>query len=122
MDDNTTVKAEFPIGDSGKTVVVSRPTDQQMFLISLSRKPSTPAESRRLIQRLFGVLEMLMGEEQWYDVVEYGLMRSEFAPDDVFSLARDIMNFEWPTGTDNISPDSAPATPERPAPRLVSGG
>lgn len=121
MDDNTP-RAEFPIGDSGKTVILSRPTNEQMFLISLSRQPKSANESRRLVQRLFGVLEILAGEDQWYDLIEDGMLRGDFRPEDVIGLTQQVMKFDWPKEGQASEEDPAPAAPERPAPRLVSGG
>lgn len=126
MDD--TLKVEFPLGDF--KIVVSEPTDGQLFALALSRT-SKDADRERLIRRLIRVLEMLTGPEQWYDIIEDALISGDLTPEALVKLASDVFEFPWkehhkpqpaPAGT-NLAPGE-PLTEVVPAsgPRVVSGG
>lgn len=123
MDD--TLKAEFPIGKA--TVIVSEPAPGQKFVLALSRVPEETDDvaKERLMRRLLRVLEAIIGEQQWYDVVEDGLISLRIQPQDLFALALDVLQFDWAAhhavkSTEEVSPPAG--TEARPAPRIVSGG
>lgn len=125
MDDNTKLKAEFPIGP--RTVVVTEPSSSQKFVLALSRKPADDdVEGReKLVRRLLRVLEALVGSDQWYDVIEDGMISEEISPEELVQLASQVLRFDWsahhaPQALPEESPE--PETETRPAPRIVSGG
>lgn len=123
MDD--TLKVEFPMGDV--KIVVSEPTEGQLFALALSRT-SKDADRARLVQRLIRVLEMLTGPEQWYDVIEEGLISGTLTPESLVKLASDVFEFDWKA---HRPAAPVPAAVNRPntdvtdsasGPRVVSGG
>lgn len=105
-------------------IVVSEPTDGQLFALALSRT-SKDADRARLVQRLIRVLETLTGPEQWYDVIEDALIGGTVSPEQLVKLASDVFEFPW---ADHRKPVTAPANiegiPAAPdaGPRVVSGG
>jgi hypothetical protein len=125
MDDNK-LKAEFPIGK--RSVIVTEPAPGQMFVLALSRKPAPEDATGRekLVRRLLRVLEALIGEQQWYDVIEEGMIMEEITPDELVKLAGDVMQFNWAEHRDQepeqASPDPFVEPVTRPVPRIVSGG
>lgn len=126
MDDTKKLKAEFPIGKSA--VIVTEPAPGQMFVLALSRKPAPDDQEGRekLVRRLLRVLEALIGEQQWYDVVEEGMITEEISPDDLMKLAGDVMKFNWSEHRTAETMEQAPELEDIPEParqpRIVSGG
>lgn len=125
MDD--ILKVEFPIGDQGVTLVLSRPTDAQLFVLALTRQPKTDDEKMKAVQRIVRVLETLSGD-QWADVVEEGMITGTLTPLDLLGVVNDVIKFPWAehakTAEAEAALDSTAVEPEpvRPAPRVVSGG
>ena len=96
MDDTTRIQVEFPIRDTDHTFTVNRPTDGQMLMLSLSRQP-TDGDSEaltQLTQRVFRVVEKLMGPEQWR-TLEYRMADEEYSAPQVISFVRAIVSFDW---------------------------
>lgn len=126
MDDMTPrLKAEFPLGDHLK-VVVMQPLPAQAFVLSLSRRPADDdAESRvRLVRRLFSVMEALMGSDVWDDVVEHSMINGVIDERDLMRFVTDVVGFDWSAhAPKQDAPDALPTVPEpaRAAPRIVSG-
>jgi hypothetical protein len=125
MDDNK-LKAEFPIGTS--TVVVTEPSPGQMFVLALSRKPQSDdaASVEKVVRRLLRVLEALTGEQQWYEVIEEGMISGEITPEQLTRLAVEVVQFDWagprPAAAETVLHDPSIDPVTRPAPRIVSGG
>lgn len=123
MDD--TLKVEFPVGDL--KIVVSEPTEGQLFALALSRT-SKDADRARLVQRLIRVLEALVGPQQWYEVIEDCLISGELAPEQLVKLASDVFEFDWKAHRPT-APVPAPVhrpntdvTDSASGPRVISGG
>lgn len=124
MDDDT-LKVAFPVG--GSEVIVSRPTEGQMMALVLSRNPTTHEENVRFVRRIARVLESLMGAEQWDNVFEDQMISGAISASALGDLASDVINFDWTAHEKSVTePAAAPAAPQaepdRPAPRVVSGG
>jgi hypothetical protein len=123
MDDSTRPSAEFPL--SQESVTVSRPTDSQMLVLAMSRTPAEgDAESaRRLVQKMFRILESCMGSDAYFRVIEDGLIDGTLSHTDVLDLIQRIMQHDW---DGDIAEEHAPAdlTPEERAmiERMRSGG
>lgn len=130
MDDNSRLKVEFPLGEL--TVVVEQPTPEQLFVLALSRQPKTDQEQGRLVDRVVRVMEKITGD-QWYDVIEAGLINEQITVSQLMELVGDVLQFEW---AKYAAPDEVPAgthlgtdeplttvVPDmRPAPRVVGRG
>jgi hypothetical protein len=96
MDD--TMKHTFEIAtDAGPplTVTATRPTEAQMFVLALSRESVEGTERMRLIRRLMRVLELLIGQQQWDDVIETAMLEGRMAPTELAALAMRIFTFDW---------------------------
>lgn len=96
MDDTTRIQVEFPIRDTDHTFTVNRPTDGQLLMLSLSRQP-TDGDSEaltQLTQRVFRVVEKLMGPEQWR-TLGYRMADEEYSASQVISFVRAIVSFDW---------------------------
>ena len=125
MDDNK-LKAEFPIGKC--TVIVTEPAPGQMFVLALSRQPAPEDEVGRekLVRRLLRVLEALIGEQQWYDVIEEGMITEQIAPEELVKLAGEVLRFNWSEHRTAEHIEEAPELKDIPEParrpRIVSGG
>jgi hypothetical protein len=127
MDDDT-LRVEFPLGDT--TIVVTEPSDQQLFLLVLTRKPQDGdvADSMKLVKRLFRVFEKIVGEDQWENVIEEGLLEARFTPNQVMQLISDVIRFPWSEHSKAVQTAAEEAAPvpvveaKRPGPRIVSGG
>lgn len=127
MDDNQ-IKVSFPLGSGDLEVMASRPTEGQMFVLALSRKPTNDDKQGqfRMIQRVTRVMESLVGPDQW-SMIEDALMADEITVMELMSLVGSIMQFDWSLGVqEEPATEPAPAPPvvvkpER-APRVVSGG
>lgn len=122
MDDTQQLKAEFPLGDL--KIVVSEPTPSQLFALGLSRK-SSDADQAHLVRRLCRVLEALTGPDQWYDVIEDGLISGEISPTQLIEMASAVLEFPWadyrkPVATP-IDVVGTPAAPDA-GPRIIPGG
>lgn len=118
MDDNSRLKVEFPLGDL--MVVVEQPTPEQLFVLALSRQPRTDQEQGRLVTRVVRVMEKITGE-QWYDVIEAGMIDETITVTQLMDLVGDVLQFEW-TKQDTPGPepvDLGPVPNKRPAPRVV---
>lgn len=121
MDD--ILKVEFPLGP--RTVVMTRPSDNQLFAITVIRKPtetSDPAVKFRFTERIIRFLEALAGPEQWL-TVEDDMLSNVVTPSHLLTLFSDVTQFDWDAHAKSVptEPDRAPEAPERPAPRVVSG-
>lgn len=128
MDDNTRLKVEFPVGEF--TVVVEQPTPEQLFVLALSRQPKTDQEQGRLVGRVVKVMERLLGD-QWYDVIESGLIDETLTVTQMMELVGDVLQFEWAKHAPEPDPEpiaaeyeaaTADAPTKRPAPRVVGRG
>lgn len=125
MDD--ILKVEFPIGS--RTVVMSRPSEGQLFAITVIRKPKEgdgPEVKHRFTERIIRFLEALAGPGQWAGI-EDGLLAGEIEPLQLFELFTDVTRFDWAAHARQAEaatpePDTEPAPDARPAPRVVSGG
>lgn len=122
MDDS--LKVEFPMGNL--KIVVSEPTDGQLFALALSRK-SNDQDRTRLVTRLIRVLEALTGPDQWDDVIEAALLGGTLGPEAVIKLAADVLEFDWaahrkPVAATGAVPYLHPEPLPAAGPRVVSGG
>lgn len=125
MDD--ILKVEFPIGP--RTVIMSRPSDGQLFAITVIRKPKEndgPEVKHRFTERIIRFLEALAGPDQWAGI-EDGMLADEIKPVQLFELFTDVTQFDWAAHAKQaqaaaLEPDAEPAPDARPAPRVVSGG
>lgn len=122
--DDTQTRVEFPIGDSGKTVIVTAPTQSQILVLALARAPKDGdnAGALKMAKRMFRLLESLTGD-QYGDVIEEGLMVGEFSVLQVTELIADIARFDWASAAQPVpdgepDPVSTPAAP-KPGPRIV---
>jgi hypothetical protein len=124
MDDNTQrLKVEFPVGDL--KVIVEEPTQGQMFVLSMSRRPQNEGEGKKLAERVTRVLEALTGE-QWYSVIEDGLISGELQVLQLMDLLGEILKFPWAEHRKAPEPETrleneVAETVTRPAPRVVGG-
>lgn len=119
MDD--TMKVEFPVGS--RTVTLRRPSDNQLFAVTLLRMPADdapPKERHSLITRMLRFLERLSGPEQWREV-EGWMLDEEITPQDLLQLFEDVLKFPWNEHTEESAVPPEPI-PDRPSPRIVSGG
>jgi len=125
------MRVEFPLGASGETITVTRPTENQLFALTLLRKPTEGSDHKtkhHFIERVIRFLERLTGTEQWSRVEEL-LFDDVIGAADVLALFGDIMEFEWDkhapqaqAQADAEAESGMVAVPTRPAPRVVSGG
>lgn len=128
MDDNT-LKVSFPLGDSTE-VTVRQPTDGQALVLSLTRLPSRDdvKAQHRVITRIMRVMESLVGNEQWENVIEEGLLDGSLSVIELLELVESIVTFDWTLGVKEKAPPqevfhSAPlpeAVPVR-GPRVITG-
>lgn len=96
MDDTTRIQVEFPIRDTDHTFTVSQPTDGQMLVLGMSRQPAdgdTEAMAR-LTQRIFRVVEKVMGPEQW-STLEYRMIDGDYSVSQVLSFVQEVVSFDW---------------------------
>ena len=77
------------------TVTAPRPTEAQMFVLALSREGGEGTERMRLIRRLMRVLELLIGQQQWDNVIETAMLDGRMAPTELAALAMRIFTFDW---------------------------
>jgi len=117
--DDTTQRAAFPFGDT--ELILTRPTDSQIFALALSRAGSD-AETGRTVRRVLRVLEKLAGPEAWESVVEEALIEGTVHPEELMRVAEELVKFQWdevlPTPEPIETQVAEPAAPER-APRRV---
>lgn len=92
MDDNT-LRAQFTIGET--TVIASQPTAEQMFVLQLTRQSSSAKEGVRTARRLVRILENLLGQDQWDDVMDAGLIGGTITVEQMMILAKEIFTFDW---------------------------
>lgn len=92
MDDNT-LRAQFTIGET--TVIASQPTAEQMFVLQLTRQSSSAKEGVRTARRLVRILETLLGQDQWDDVMDAGLIEGTITVEQMMILAKEIFTFDW---------------------------
>lgn len=119
MDDKK-LKAEFPLGDL--KIVVTEPSDGQLFALSLGRV-SSDGDNSRLVRRLLRVLEALTGPEQWYETIEDALIEERITPEQLIRMADDVFRFPWKEHREPQEvPAETPSTPPSAVPRIVSGG
>jgi hypothetical protein len=123
MDDTQRLKVEFPVGDF--KVIVQEPLPGQLFALSMSRRPTSGGEGVMLAQRVTRVIEALTGE-QWFTVIEDGLISGTLEVSDVMDLLQEVVTFPWAEHRKAPEPESepeneAPETVTRPAPRVVGG-
>lgn len=129
MDD--ILKVEFPLGP--RTVVMSRPSDAQLFALAITRKPKDgddPGVKLRFTERVVRFLEALAGPQQWAGV-EDDMMESRITPSELLDLFSDVTGFDWAgaAGQQQSTPEPEdqpvrvpePVTEKR-TPRVVSGG
>lgn len=127
MDDSTRLKAEFPLGDTLK-IIALEPTPSQQLVLGLTRVPKDGDHEGilRLVRRLFGVIEALVGKDAWYDVIEDGLINGTISEMELVTFARDVMNFDWASHhkQQDRPAEDVPGEPEpvRAAPRVITGG
>lgn len=127
MDDSTRLKAEFPLGDKLK-IIALEPTPAQHLVLGLTRAPKDGDGDAimRLVRRLFGVIEALVGKDAWYDVIEDGLINGTISEMELVTFARDVMNFDWASHhkQQDRPAEDVPGEPEpvRAAPRVITGG
>lgn len=91
--DDTTRSTTFTI--AGRTVTASQPTAEQMFVLQLTRQSQSARESVRTARRLTGILEALLGQSQWDDVIEAGLIDGTVSVEQMMTLATDVFTFDW---------------------------
>jgi hypothetical protein len=123
MDDTQRLKVEFPVGDF--KVIVQEPLPGQLFALSMSRRPTSGGEGVMLAQRVTRVIEALTGE-QWFTVIEDGLISGTLEVSDVMDLLQEVVTFPW--SEHRKAPEHQGAAVidgvvpvERPAPRVVGG-
>ena len=123
MDD--TMKVEFPLGP--RAVVLSRPTEGQLFAITILRMPRDGDDAKtrhRFLERIIRFLEVLAGPEQWSEI-EDALLSEQVKPEELLRLFTDVTHFDWAAHAKEQpvqpEPEDEPE-PERRAPRVVSGG
>jgi hypothetical protein len=123
MDD--TMKVEFPLGP--RAVVLSRPTEGQLFAITILRMPRDGDDAKtrhRFLERIIRFLEVLAGPEQWSEI-EDALLSEQVKPEELLGLFSDVTQFDWAAHDAHVRPSPRPEDepePERRAPRVVSGG
>lgn len=135
MDDEKNVRAEFPVGDSGKTAVLRQPSEGQvvsLLLLSDSLRADTSGKAlTSMVLRAFRILEKLAGPEEW-DKLQDGLLDEAYSVTEVVGLVEQAIKFPWPgqvppepPPVNALAPEPpVPATfaPPRPEPRLVDRG
>lgn len=116
--DDTTQRAAFPFGDT--EVILTRPTDSQLFVLALSRTGGSQADQERTVRRILRVVEKLIGPDAWADVVEEALIEGHATPEDLMRVVEALLKFDWNEGETGPGPVAAPepVTPER-TPRRV---
>lgn len=126
MDD--TLKVEFPLGEGGRAVVVRRPTDNQLFALTLIRRPtsaSTTQDRATFMARILSLVESLIEPDVWGQI-ETDMLSGKLSPEDLLRLVNDVLQFRWTTvdapDAEDGDPDAPVRIPERPAPRIVRGG
>lgn len=92
MDDNT-LRAQFTVGET--IVTASQPTAEQMFVLQLTRQSSSAKEGVRTARRLVRILENLLGQDQWDDVMDAGLIGGTITVEQMMILAKEIFTFDW---------------------------
>lgn len=127
MDDTKKLRAEFPLGDYTR-VIAREPSEQQALMLALTRVPkgATTEDQKRMVQRLFSLVETLVGTDVWYDVVELAVLTEKVTEAELMQFCTDILTFDWKAHrSDGAAPEPAPVAPDedrpRPAPRIVSG-
>lgn len=119
------MKVEFPLGP--RAVVLSRPTEGQLFAITILRMPRDGDDAKtrhRFLERIIRFLEVLAGPEQWSEI-EDALLSEEVKPEELLRLFTDVTHFDWAAHDAHVRPSPRPedeSEPERRAPRVVSGG
>lgn len=127
------MRVEFPLNDS-QSVTIGRPTEKQLFALSLLRRPGTETQDvHRFITHVVGFLESLAGPDEWNRVIGLALS-GDLDPMELLQMIEEIVQFDW-NGHDpkndalvaaiereEIKQGLSPAPPQRPAPRVVSGG
>ena len=95
MDDSERMSAQFKLGE--RTLTVKRPTDAQMMVLLMSRKPTDGdvATATRLVEKVFRILENVAGTDVYYDVIEAGLINSEFTHTQVLELVSGVITHDW---------------------------
>lgn len=129
MDD--ILKVEFPLGP--RTVVMSRPSDAQLFALAVIRKPKDgddPGVKLRFTERVVRFLEALAGPQQWAGV-EDDMMESRITPSELLDLFSDVTGFDWAgaagqqqsaAGPEDQPVHASEPVTEKRTPRVVSGG
>lgn len=119
------MKVEFPLGP--RAVVLSRPTEGQLFAITILRMPRDGDDAKtrhRFLERIIRFLEVLAGPDQWAEI-EDALLSEQVRPDELLRLFTDVTHFDWAAHAKEQAvqpePEDKPE-PERRAPRVVSGG
>lgn len=89
------MSAQFKLGE--RTLTVKRPTDAQMMVLLMSRKPTDGdvATATRLVEKVFRILENVVGADVYYDVIEAGLINSEFTHTQVLELVSGVITYDW---------------------------
>jgi hypothetical protein len=114
MDDR--IRAEFPLGDKGRTVIVSEPTEGQVLVLAMASRPG--GSEMQMISRVVRVLETLTGAEQW-EIVEDSMISGEVSAREFLELVSSVLTFDWPSHT---TPAPAEKPSASPAPRIVPNG
>lgn len=96
MDDTTRIQVEFTVRGSDDTFTVSRPTDGQLLVLAMSRRPveGDGEALARLTQRIFRVVEKVMGPEQW-GILEYRMIDGDYSVSQVLSFVQQVVAFDW---------------------------
>lgn len=92
MDDTTRPRAAFPFQD--REIIALRPTEGQAIALSLTRTGGTPEQNTSAVQRIFRVLEKLIGVDEWQRLDD-GLIDGDVTIDEVTGLLRAIVTFKW---------------------------
>lgn len=127
MDDNTPrLRAEFPLGGSLK-IIASEPTPAQQLVLALTRAPKDGdgKAAARALRRLFSVMETLVGEDVWYEVIEDALITEQIDEGELVTFCQDVLSFDWAAHRKQAEPvtvEEAPAPAfTRAAPRVIDG-
>lgn len=130
MDDSTRLKAQFPLGDSGDTFLVTQPTEGQLLMLAISREPGTGDDLGPLIRRMFAIMRKVMSQDEWQRL-EDAMIDEKYTVTELLNFVQEVVTFRWSDhsrDTVPLPPTPAPAnviTQEgaavRPAPRVVSG-
>jgi hypothetical protein len=132
MDDSTRLKAQFPLGDTGDTFVVMRPTEGQLLMLAISREPSTKDDLGPLIRRMFSIMRKVMGAQEWQRL-EDAMIDETYTVTELLNFVQEVVTFRW----SDHSPDTIPLPADhsaaarnvitqegaavRPAPRVING-